>query len=221
MKVMRNKLFLGIAILLLASCETDSYDKGEGKYSQMQGDFSELTVNSEKQGVSFLTDEGEHYTLSAPLTSSWIQRPDTVYRAIVYFNKIAQGQAEAVAVGQMGVLHPIEHWRFKEQPQDPLGVESLWLTRSGKYINMGLLLKNGHVDDSEGVHALALSCDTVLLNPDQTRTAYYRLLHSQGDAPEYYTNRRYVSILLPQDRPDSVRLYINTYSGTLEKLFAL
>ena len=171
--------------------------------------------------MSFLTDEGEQYKTATLVSSSWIERPDTTYRAIIYFNKTTQGEAEVVAVGQMGVLHPIEHWHFKEQPQDPLGVESLWLTRNGKYINMGLLLKNGHVDDSEGVHALGLSLDTILVNPDQTRTAYYRLLHSQGDAPEYYTNRRYVSILLPQDRPDSVRLSIETYTGTLEKLFAL
>ena len=217
-----KKLFaFSLFAFLLFSCETDSYEKGEGPYSQMQGDFAELTVNSQKQGVSFLTDEGEEFTLTSPATSSWIQRPDTVYRAIVYFNKVASGMAEAVAMGQMGVLRPVEHWRFKEQPQDPLGVESVWLTRNGKYINMGLLLKNGRVEDSEGVHAMALCRDTVLLNPDQTRTAYYRLLHSQGDAPEYYTNRRYVSILLPQDRPDSVRLSIRTYNGTLEKQFAL
>ena len=217
-----KKLFaFSLFAFLLFSCKTDSYEKGEGQYSQMQGDFAELTVNSQKQGVSFLTDEGEEFTLTSPATSSWIQRPDTVYRAIVYFNKVASGMAEAVAMGQMGVLRPVEHWRFKEQPQDPLGVESVWLTRNGKYINMGLLLKNGRVEDSEGVHAMALCRDTVLLNPDQTRTAYYRLLHSQGDAPEYYTNRRYVSILLPQDRPDSVRLSIRTYNGTLEKQFAL
>ena len=217
-----KKLFaFSLFAFLLFSCETDSYEKGEGQYSQMRGDFAEVTVNSQKQGVSFLTDEGEEFTLTSPATSSWIQRPDTVYRAIVYFNKVASGMAEAVAMGQMGVLRPVEHWRFKEQPQDPLGVESVWLTRNGKYINMGLLLKNGRVEDSEGVHAMALCRDTVLLNPDQTRTAYYRLLHSQGDAPEYYTNRRYVSILLPQDRPDSVRLSIRTYNGTLEKQFAL
>jgi hypothetical protein len=83
------------------------------------------------------------------------------------------------------------------------------------------LLKNGRVDDEEGTHAVALAQDTVLTNPDQTRTAYYRLLHDQGDAPEYYTNRRYISILLPQDRPDSVRLSIKTYNGTLRKQIKL
>ena len=218
---MRKLMALLFPVCLLCACETDSYDKGEGKYSLMQADFVELTVNSEKQGTQFLTDEGEQYRLITPVTASWIQRPDTIYRAIVYFNKTAAGEAQATAMGQMGVLRPIEHWRFKEQPQDPLGVESLWLTRNGKYINIGLLLKNGRVDDTEGTHAIALCQDTVLVNADLTRTAYYRLLHDQGDAPEYYTNRRYVSIQLPQDRPDSVRLAIDTYEGTLEKLFAL
>ena len=208
--------------LLLASCELDSYDKGDGEYSQMQADFAELTVNSEKQGVSILTDEGEQLTLTTPVTAKWLQRPDTVYRAIVYYNKVETDHAELLALGQMAVLQPVEHYRFKEQPQDPLGVETMWLTKNKKYINLGLLLKNGQVGDEEGTHALALCSDTVLLNKDQTRTAHYRLLHSQGNAPEYYTNRRYVSILIPQEeRPDSIRLTIQTYNGRVEKRFAL
>ena len=35
--------------LLLLSCTTDSYDKGEGKYSLMQADFCELTVDGQKR----------------------------------------------------------------------------------------------------------------------------------------------------------------------------
>ena len=66
-----------------------------------------------------------------------------------------------------------------------------------------------------------MACDEVRVNADHTRTAYYRLLHDQGDAPEYYTNRRYVSILLPEDRPDSVRLTVNTYEGTILAKFKL
>ena len=216
---MRKLLALLLPACLLCACETDSYDKGEGRYSQMQADFAELTVNSEKQGTQFLTDEGEQYRFETPCTASWIQRPDTMYRALVYFNKTGDGTAQAVAVGQMGVLRPAEHWRFKEQPQDPLGVESLWLTRNGKYINMGLLLKNGHIDDTEGTHAVALCQDTVLVNPDQTRTAYYRLLHDQNDAPEYYTNRRYISIILPQPVPDTIHLELQTYDGPQQRTF--
>jgi hypothetical protein len=102
-------------------------------------------------------------------------------------------------------------------------VESSWLTRDSKYINMGLLLKNGRDDNGkEGIHSLALALDEVRQNDDQTHTAYYRLLHEQGEAPEYYTNRRYVCILLPtEERPDSVCLTVNTYDGVVVKKFKL
>ena len=216
-----RKLLLYTLSLLLFSCETDSYEKGQGKYSLMQADFAELTIDSQNQGVSFVTDEGEQFTLTNPLTASWITRPDTTYRTIIYYNKVENGSAEVISFGRMGVLLPVPHWRFKEIPQDPLGVESVWLTRNGKYINLGLLLKNGRIEDEEGTHVLGLCRDTVLKNDNQTQTAYYRLLHSQGDAPQYYTNRRYVSILLPQEHLDTVRLSMETYSGRLEKVIAL
>ena len=130
--------------------------------------------------------------------------------------------ADIKSVGYMPTIIPRKSEDFKRQPQHPVGLESVWLTKTGKYINLGLLLKNGRVNDEEGMHALAIVCDEVRQNADQTRTAFYRLLHDQGDAPEYYSNRRYVSILLPDDRPDSVRLSIETYQqGTVEKRFAL
>lgn len=210
-----------IGLWLFTACERESYKTGEGAYSLMQADFAELTIDHQKQATSFLTDEGKQYLLTTPATATWIARADTTYRAIIYYNKVEEGKAEKITMGAMGVLKPVAHWRFKELPQDPLGVESVWLTKNGKYINLGLLLKNGRVDDEEGTHAVALACDTVLLNDDQTRTAYYRLLHSQGGAPEYYTNRRYVSILIPEDRPDSVALSIQTYQGVVRKKITL
>jgi hypothetical protein len=55
-------------------------------------------------------------------------------------------------------------------------------------------------------------------NADHTKTAYYRLLHDKGNTPEYYTNRRFISILLPEsNRPDSVRLTVRTYEGDVSK----
>jgi hypothetical protein len=186
-------------------------------------DFTYLTVNSEKAGVSFLTDEGESYQISNPQKASWIQTADTVYRAYLYYNKVDKGTAHVTSMGSLPTLKPRDAKDFKRQPQDPLGLESSWLTRDGKYINLGLLLKNGRDDNGkEGTHALSLVCDEVRLNDDQTQTAYYRLLHDQGNAPEYYTNRRYACILLPtEQRPDSVCLTVNTYDGVVVKKFKL
>lgn len=205
-------------LLLLLACESDSYDKGEGTYSLTQADFAELSVNSEKQGVSFITDEGNRFTFNPPVTAKWIETPDTTYRTIIYYNKVKEGEASLVSMGQLHTLKPVAHWKLEEQWEDPLGLESCWVTPNGKYINIGLLLKSGYVDDDkEGTHKVALACDTVLVNDDQTRTAYYRLLHSQGDTPEYYTNRRYLCILLPQDRPDSVCLSLTTHEGVVQR----
>ncbi len=220
--VTKRILPLCLFTFFLLSCESDSYDKGEGKYSNTLAEMAELTVNTQKQGVSFVTDDGISYNLSTPYTAKWIETADTTYRTIIYYDKLDDGRAKTVSCGQVGTLSPIAHWRFKKQPQDPVGVESAWLAKSGKYINLGLLVKSGYVDDKEGGHVVALACDTVLANGDGTQTAYYRLLHEQGDTPEYYTNRRYLSILLPADnRPDTVSLSIVTYNGGFERSFAL
>jgi len=215
-------LLLSSSVFFL-SCEKDNYEKGEGRYSLLLADFAYLTVNSEKAGVSFLTDEGENYQISNPQKASWIQTADTVYRAYLYYNKTDNGKARVTSMGSLPTLKPRDAKEFKRQPQDPLGLESSWLTRDGKYINLGLLLKNGRDDNGkEGTHALSLICDEVRQNDDQTQTAYYRLLHDQGNAPEYYTNRRYACILLPtEQRPDSVCLTVNTYDGVVVKKFKL
>ena len=208
-------------LTLLASCETDSYEKGQGTYSLMQADLAELDVDGQQQGVSFTTDDGNTYALISPLTAKWIATPDTTYRVLIYYNKVQSHQAELMGLGLIATMKPREHWRLNEQPQDPVGVESSWLAKSGKYLNLGLLFKSGRIDDEEGPHVIGIAQDTILVNADQTRTAYYRFLHDQGDTPEYYTNRHYISILLPEDRPDSVHLSISTYNGTVERQFAL
>lgn len=217
------KRFLPYFLLtfLLFSCETDSYEKGQGKYSLMQADMGELTVNAEKQAVAFTTDDGDSYTLTAPATAQWIQTADTTYRVVIYYNKVEGGKAEALGLSSIPTMVPAEHWHYKKLPQDPIGFESAWLATNKKYINLGLLFKSGYADDTLGRHLISVVQDTILVNADQTRTAYYRFLHDQNDTPEYFSNRNYVSILLPQERLDTVHLSINTYSGEIERTFAI
>ena len=66
---MRTLLGL-LSLLWLTACTSDSYDQGEGRYSQLVGDYAELTVNSQKRGVSFTTDEGVAYRLTSPVSAS-------------------------------------------------------------------------------------------------------------------------------------------------------
>lgn len=217
-----KKPVIYLVSLLLFSCTNDSYEKGEGKYSLMEAELVELTIDSEKQGTAFVTDDGNRFTLTPPASASWIETADTVYRAALYFNRLSNTTAEPIAVGAVPTLRPREHWKIEQQKQDPLGVESAWVSKNGKYVNLGLLLKTGVEDDSDAVHTIGLAQDTVLIHADNSRTAVYRLLHDQGGVPRYYTIRRYASILLPDTaRIDTVRLIVTTDDGTLTRLFAV
>ena len=214
-----RRLLLGLLLTTVAGCEIDSYEKGEGRYSLTQADLCELHVDAQRQGVSIVTDEGANYQLTSPVTAQWIATPDTTYRVLMYYNKVDETHAKTVSLGTVVTLQPVAHWRFKEQPQDPLGLESAWLATTRRYLNMGLLVKTGRINDEELPHNIGLAQDTVYRHEDGRSTAYYRLLHSQNGIPEYYTNRRYVSILLPTPVPDTVVLTMETYEGRLQRRF--
>ena len=211
--------FLLSTSVFLLSCESDSYDKGEGSYSHMIADFSEMRSDANKRGVSFETDEGVNYILNKAYTSSWITKGDSTYRTAIYCNKVGEGIASLMSVSNILTIVPKNASSVRKQTQDPVGVESYWISKQGKYFNVGLLLKNGRDENGrEGVHGLAIMNDGIHENDDHTKTAYYRLLHDKGNVPEYYTNRSFISILLPNtNRPDSVRLTIRTYEGDVSK----
>ena len=46
-------LYFYIAAMLMAACETESYETGQGEYSLLQADLCELTVNSQKLDASY------------------------------------------------------------------------------------------------------------------------------------------------------------------------
>ncbi|MBQ7420232.1 MAG: NigD-like N-terminal domain-containing protein [Prevotella sp.] len=207
---------------LLISCTTDNYDKGQGKYSLTQAELVDITINSQQEATSFVTDDGSRFTLTPPATASWITTADTVYRAILYFNQLSETAAEVVSMGAVPTLRAVNHWRLKEQAEDPLGMESAWMSKNGKYLNLGLLIKTGQADDNDGRQKIGLAQDTIRLNDDLTHTAVFRLLHDQSGVPEYYTSRNYVSILLPDTvQLDTIRLTILTYEGKKERLFVI
>ena len=206
-------------LVFLTACETDSYEKGEGKYSLLQADFAELHVDGEKLGTSFTTDDGATLQLAPPFTAKWIETADTTYRTIVYYDVLKDGKAKQEAIGMIATLHPIAYWRFKELPEDPIGLESAWLSKNGKYLNLGLLVKTGRVGDEELPHNIGLAQDTTYVRSDGRHTVCWRLLHSQNGIPQYYTNRRYISILIPTNVPDTILLSIPTEQGPLQRTF--
>jgi hypothetical protein len=212
--------------ILNSSCTQDGYDKGEGQYSYLRGDFVEAQIGADKNMVSLMTDEGETLPLSQPYTAKWITRSDTVYRCMLYYNKVRDSKgrdaAEPISVGEVPcpVIIPLSELDV-EMKTDPVKFESAWMSKTGKYINLSFALKTGTTGDDKAIHTLRVVQDTIMTNPDGSRTSYLRLFHDQGGVPDYYSTQVYASIITSEISADSVRIAINTYKGIVEKSFLL
>ena len=228
------KRLLRLVVIIIAhcsffaysSCTQDGNEKGDGKYSNMRGDFVEAQVDAEKEIIFLTTDDGETLPLTQPYSAKWITRPDTVYRCMLYYNKVREGNgqyaAEPISIGEVPcpIITPLAE-QETAMKTDPVKFESAWMSRTGKYLNLSLVLMTGTQDDAEAVHRLIIVQDAILTNPDATRTCILRLYHDQGGVPEYYSAHAYASIITSQIPADSVRISINTYNGVVEKTFLL
>ena len=212
-------------LAMISSCSQDAYDKGEGRYSLMRGDFAEANVNSSREVTSITTDDGETLPLKSLHTAKWISRPDTVYRCMLYYNKVKADDgkmvAEVISMGKVNCSQIIPLPANDQYKDDPVKFESLWKSKSGKYLNLHLQLKTGQTEDSTAVQKLEFFTDQVIINPDGRRTLSVLLHHDQGGVPEYYSTQAYVSIATANLDVDSVRFYLNTYAGLVIKTLSL
>ena len=217
---------LPLTSYLLISCTQDGYDKGNGQYSYLRGDFVEAQVGRDQKIVSLTTDDGENLPLSQPYSAKWITRSDTVYRCMLYYNKVRddKGQyvAEPISVGEVPcpTIIPLAELETAMKT-DPVKFESAWMSKTGRYLNLSFSLMTGSKEDDKATHALRVVQDTIMTHPDGTRTSHLRLFHDQAGVPEYYATQTYASIITSQILADSVCITINTYKGTVTKAFLL
>ena len=210
---------------IISSWSQDAYEKGEGRYSLMRGDFAEANVNSSREVTSITTDDGETLPLKSLHTAKWISRPDTVYRCMLYYNKVKADDgkmvAEVISIGKVNCPQIIPLPANDQYKDDPVKFESLWKSKSGKYLNLHLQLKTGQTEDSTAVQKLEFFSDQVIVYPDGRRTLPVLLHHDQGGVPEYYSTQAYISIPTTDLDVDSVRFYLNTYAGLVIKTLSL
>ncbi len=210
-----KKLLVFVAVCLLCGCSHDAYEKGEGKYSLMRGDFAEAMVNGSKQVTKIITDDGDELQLAKTYTAKWITKPDTTYRCLLYYNKEGN-KAEVVSMGQVPCASVILLSDFdKPLITDPVKLESVWMSKSGKYLNMSLILKTGTTDDSTAAQHLAIVSDGLVTHPDHNQIRHLILHHDQGNVPEYYSTKVYLSIPTKRIDADSVQISINSYEGEI------
>ena len=234
-----------LCAVAFAGCEQDAYDKGDASYSYMRADFVEAVVGSDKRIAGVVTDDDVQLRLMTPFTASWIQRADTVYRAVMFYNLGVQefgssgvqefGSSGVQEFGSSGVqeaevvsLQRIATLSVRTSRQvgfgvadDPLKLESVWLSGNKKYLNLRVVVMTGLTDDDGATQSLGMVSDTILVGDDGLRTCHLRLLHSQGDVPQYYSQRVYFSVPVDRLEADSLRLTVNTYDGVVTKGFRL
>lgn len=214
-------------LITLTACTSESYDAGDGPNSYLTADLVLLHTSQDKSVRSALLDDGTTLQFSNPFAQEWLARPDSVYRALLYYDKTdattdaaagngttAKTIVRARSVRPVPVLSPVEAAKVDAMRTDPVGFESLWMSKNKSYINLSLLLKSGKAEGDEALHALGVVSDGTTTDAAGSRTLHLTLYHDQGGVPEYYTVQQYVSIptqLL--EEADTVELTLNTYNG--------
>ena len=203
-------------VLLLTACTTDGYETGDGEYSFLTTEFVEVYSNSQSMLTRAVDDSDNHFIFKTPCSYSWVSKPDSVYRAILYYNTNEGETVEPYRVSPVVVLKLRNKEEVKDIYTDPLIFESAWISKNRKYLNIGLAVKSGTTEsqDEQLKQIVGILCDEVTIKGDGTKCYHLILTHNQNGVPEYYTNRAYVS--MPLDgvgANDEIELTINTYQG--------
>ena len=219
--------------LVVTACHINDYDTGDSKYSYLRADFVEARTNSEGLICKAVTDDGDSLFLSPSLKTSWGTRPDTLYRALLYYNKgeadATQSQAASRALSVTGVgarqvyvLRPQAGSSGVSGPDDAVGFQSCWMSASKRYVNVGLVLKSGQADQPDSKHILGLIRDSIVTDLQGHRTFFCRIYHLQNGVPAYYSSTIYASIPTSFMRAgDTLQLTIRTsQKGVVARKFA-
>ena len=209
------------AMMVLASCESDNYDKGTGENSLTTANLMVAYADGDKMIRSIVTDDGDSLVLATPVTAKWVTTADSAYRSVAYYDVTAPGKAEIVSIGKVPTLIPVEADSVKSPKHDPVGFESMWKAKNGRYLNISIWLKVGSTSVEDAHHTIGITHDSTTTAHDGRTTAHLRLLHDQGDVPEKYSSQYFLSIPRSWVTTDSVSCTFDTWTGSVVKTVAM
>nr|WP_313980151.1 NigD-like C-terminal domain-containing protein [uncultured Prevotella sp.] len=211
-----------VSLLIVSACEHNFYKTGDSELSYLHTDFVEAHTNELSAFASATTDDGVQLTLKPAVKELWATKSDTTYRALLYYNKVENGVTSSFAISPVAVLRPRLALDFPTVYTDPIGFESIWMSKNRKYLNLALTLKTGKTEDKKAIQSLAIVCDSIKHLSSGERAFYLRLHHHQNGVPEYYSRRIFTSIpLIGFKQNDVIYLNINTYKGKVNKQITL
>ena len=217
MKPLVSALMLG---LLAAACTHEGYESGNGKYSFLKAEFVEAHTIRAQQMDYAVTDNDERVAFEPYAEAAWATKADTLYRALVYYNRPEEGQATPVQVVKVLVIKPLKSNRPDTLRTDPIAFQSLWKSQNERYINIGFSVKTGRKQaDEDTFHTMGMRLDSITYAPSGRRQVYITVLHSQNDIPEYYSIEGYMSLpLTEEDRRSTFHFTLNTYKGVVKRV---
>lgn len=219
---MRISFITILSALAITACTTDSYEKGEGEYSTLQADFVEAHANAELKIDYMKTDNDELLSITEPVNRSWITKADSMYRSVVYYKKEgAAASIESIAEVPVATILPTKELAKRmKRLNDPLTLESVWIGKNKRFLNVSLYVKSGSTEDSNAIQRLGIANDSTK-TVNGKLTWHLRVCHDQGDVPEYYSEQTYFCLPLYKIKADSLVLTFNTYDGVVTKQFSL
>lgn len=210
---MKHIIIFVTALLMLSSCKNDSYESGDGQYSYLQADFVEANTSASKELVSARTDDGDMLLFSPHVFKEWASTPDSVYRSLLYYNKVNDDRTtEVYSIVQIPVVKIHKLRGTDEISTDPLFLKSAWISKNRKYLNLYFGIKTGVEDGNDNIQTLSVVYDPDVNNSNDSRNPYIKVVHKQNGVPEYYTSYGYISVPLNDFAlGTTIHLSVNTY----------
>lgn len=208
------KALLLMALIGMASCQNEGYDTGDSEYSYITAELALLHTNSNKAVAYATLDDGSSLQFASKFTTKWTDKVDTVYRALLYYDKALDGSTTVKARGvtQVPVIGVVKQEDVKNMCTDPLDIESVWMAKNKTFINLSLLLKSG-TTESDNQQSIGLVELSRSVDADNRKRVRLQVYHDQGNVPQYYTVQQYASIDLTKLDANIVEIQANTYNG--------
>lgn len=210
---MKHIIIFVTALLMLSACKNDSYESGDGQYSYLQADFVEANTSASKELFSARTDDGDMLLFSPHVFKEWASTPDSVYRSLLYYNKVNDDRTtEVYSIVQIPVVKIHKLKGTDEISTDPLFLKSAWISKNRKYLNLYFGIKTGVEDGNDNIQTLSVVYDPDVNNSNDSRNPYIKVVHKQNGVPEYYTSYGYISVPLNDFAlGTTIHLSVNTY----------
>lgn len=208
------KALLLMALIGMASCQNEGYDTGDSEYSYITAELALLHTNSNKAVAYATLDDGSSLQFASKFTTKWTDKVDTVYRALLYYDKALDGSTTVKARGvtQVPVIGIVKQEDVKNMCTDPLDIESVWMAKNKTFINLSLLLKSA-TTESDNQQSIGLVELSRSVDADNRKRVVLQVYHDQGNVPQYYTVQQYASIDLTKLDANIVEIQANTYNG--------